>query len=191
MFMTFHELNIVGAWVNSPSRFEDDRGYFDEVARFGALSSFTGKEFLAAQLNQSHSKLGVIRGIHYSVGPAAQEKFVFCPSGVILDILVDLRLSSPTFGSWDTVTLSAENGKSVFIPAGVGHAFLSLEQNSISTYICSSEYEPHADRSINIFSPELSINLEPYTSKYGIKELILSPKDESAPVFEIATFTGN
>lgn len=165
----------------------DPRGTFSEKFRSQELNRIIGKDFRVAQINQSVSKNGVIRGIHWADNPPGQKKFVFCSYGQIVDVAVDLRKSSPTFGNWTSFTISSENGSSVFLDDGIGHAFLSLEAGSTVTYLCSEKYSPNTERSINPFDSFLAIDwksLIPNSS--SIDKFIVSTKDEMSMSLEAA-----
>lgn len=172
-------MKIKDAWIHRPIRHYDKRGHFEEQFKISQIESELGRTFSVKQVNQSISNKGVIRGIHYTDSPEGQAKYVSCPKGAIWDVVVDLRKDSPTYGHWDAVELSAENGLSVFISEGLGHAFLSLEDGSVANYLCTSEYAPDADRTINPLSAELAITFE----DSGINEFVLSAKDSEATDF--------
>ena len=177
--MPFQEMKIKGAWIHTPIRHNDDRGHFEEQFKLSQIESELGRTFAVTQVNQSVSKKGVIRGIHYTDSPEGQAKYISCPNGAIWDVVVDLRKDSPTYGQWDAVALSAENGLSVFISEGLGHAFLSLEDGSVANYLCTSEYVPEAERTLNPLSAKLAIDFE----SSGITEFSLSTKDSEAANF--------
>ncbi|MFM1787170.1 MAG: hypothetical protein RL228_1120 [Actinomycetota bacterium] len=172
-------MKIKGAWIHTPIRHNDERGHFEEQFKISQLESELGRSFTVKQVNQSVSNKGVIRGIHFTDSPEGQAKYVSCPKGAIWDVVVDLRKDSPTYGQWDAVELSAENGFSVFISEGLGHAFLTLEERSVANYLCTSEYSPEADRTINALSAKLAITFE----SSGITEFRLSAKDSEAADF--------
>lgn len=111
--------------------------------------------------------------------PGGQAKFVSCSRGKLWDVVVDLREDSSTYGQWDAEILTAENGKAVFLSEGLGHAFLSLEDGSIANYLCTNEYEPLYERTINPLSPKLEIAFKSYLDG----EFVLSEKDFNAPMF--------
>jgi dTDP-4-dehydrorhamnose 3,5-epimerase len=148
------------------------------------MSKELGFDFEVRQVNQSESQKGVIRGIHWTEGNPGQAKYVSCPKGALWDVVVDLRPESPTFGTWDAVLLTAENRKSLLISQGIGHAFLSLQNGTIANYLCSSEFDPVADRGLNPLDPDLAIDFKNVASQYGIDELIISAKDSGAISFE-------
>jgi dTDP-4-dehydrorhamnose 3,5-epimerase len=177
--MPFQEMKIKGAWIHTPIRHNDERGHFEEQFKISQIESELGRSFVVKQVNQSVSNKGVIRGIHYTDSPEGQAKYVSCPKGAIWDVVVDLRKDSSTYGKWDAVELSAENGLSVFISEGLGHAFLSLKDGSVANYLCTSEYSPDADRTCNPLSKNLAIAFE----ASGITEFSLSAKDSEAADF--------
>jgi dTDP-4-dehydrorhamnose 3,5-epimerase len=177
--MPFQEMKIKGAWIHSPLRLADERGHFEEQFKLSQIETVLGRTLIVKQVNQSASNKGVIRGIHYTDSPEGQAKYVSCPKGAIWDVVVDLRKGSPTYGQWDAIEISAENGLSVFISEGLGHAFLSLEDGSVANYLCSTEYNPDADRTIHALSPGLAINF----ASSGLSEFTLSPKDSNATNF--------
>lgn len=181
--MQFTPMTIDGAWVHAPIRHEDNRGHFEEQFKVSALESQLGRTFAVKQVNQSVSAKGVIRGIHFTDSPEGQAKYVSCPKGAIWDVVVDLRPESPTYGKWDAVVISAENGKSVFISEGLGHAFLSLNHNSVVSYLCSTEFNPSADKGFNPLSANLKNDFEAVAERFGISDFSMSLKDSSAPMF--------
>jgi dTDP-4-dehydrorhamnose 3,5-epimerase len=174
---------IEGAWVHTPTRHEDRRGHFEEQFKLSAIETQLGRSFRVKQVNQSVSAKGVIRGIHFTDSPEGQAKYVSCPQGALWDVVVDLRPQSPTYGKWDAVVISAENGKSVLISEGLGHAFLSLEDQSVANYLCTSEYQAEFDKIVNVFSPKLFISFEEIASVYGVAAFSFSTKDEEASIF--------
>lgn len=177
--MPFQEMKIKDAWIHTPIRHKDARGHFEEQFKVSQIESELGRTFVVKQVNQSVSNKGVIRGVHFTDSPEGQAKYVSCPKGAIWDVVVDLRKGSPTYGQWDAIVISAENGLGVFISEGLGHAFLSLEDGSVANYLCTSEYEPRADRTINPLSPKLAIAFD----SLGITDFTLSVKDSDAENF--------
>jgi dTDP-4-dehydrorhamnose 3,5-epimerase len=178
--MQFTPMAIDGAWVHTPTRHEDSRGHFEEQFKVSAIESQLGRTFAVKQVNQSVSAKGVIRGIHFTDSSEGQAKYVSCPKGAIWDVVVDLRPQSPTYGNWDAVVISAENGKSVLISEGLGHAFLSLEEDSVANYLCSSEYQAEFDKTVNVFSPKLAIDFEEIAAAHEVTVFSFSDKDEKA-----------
>ncbi len=182
--MPFEEMKIAGAWIHTPVRHTDSRGHFEELFKLSDLENEIGQKFEVAQVNQSVSNRGVIRGIHFTDSISGQAKYISCSKGEIWDVVVDLRETSPTYGEWDAALLSAENGKSVLISENLGHVFLSLQDGSVSTYLCTSEYSPTADRGYHPFSSRIGIDFDAIAHVHGISEFILSEKDSNAPDFQ-------
>lgn len=174
---------IHGTWFIEPNVFEDSRGNFHEVFKLSEIEKFTGRTFPVAQVNQSKSAAGVVRGIHWTDSTVGQAKFVSCPQGEVWDVVVDLREDSPTYGQWDAVVLSEQNNKCILISEGLGHAFLALKDDSVVNYLCTSEYEPASDRTVNPLSPSLAIPFEAIADERGISGLVLSEKDRQAKSF--------
>jgi dTDP-4-dehydrorhamnose 3,5-epimerase len=184
--MEFTPLTIAGAWVHTPSRHEDSRGHFEEQFKLSAIEEQLARSFTVKQVNQSVSGKGVIRGIHFTDSAEGQAKYVSCPKGAVWDVVVDLRPESSTFGKWDAVVLSAANGKSILISEGLGHAFLSLEDQTVVQYLCSSEYRKESDKALQPFSQHLNIGFSIACSLHGIEETFLSERDACAPEFHIS-----
>ena len=178
--MSFTPLKIQGSWVFEPRKFDDDRGSFHEVFKLSQISEVLGRAFEVKQVNHSISKAGVIRGIHWADVPPGQAKYVSCFRGSIWDVVVDIRVGSPTFGQWDAVDLSAENGKCVLIEEGLGHVFLALEDDSVVSYLCSEPFNPSAEHGINPLDQDVAI---PFSSKLNSSSFEISPKDSEAPSF--------
>jgi dTDP-4-dehydrorhamnose 3,5-epimerase len=181
--MPFELSSIEGLFIHSPNRHSDARGLFEEQFKLSQIQDELGIEFNVKQVNQSSSSKGVLRGIHLTDSAQGQAKYVSCSRGSVWDIALDLRIKSATYGQWVAQILSYENGKSALIPAGVGHAFLSLEDDTVVHYLCSSEYDPTSERTINPLSPKLAICFEDVMSEYSIEELLISEKDSAAPDF--------
>jgi dTDP-4-dehydrorhamnose 3,5-epimerase len=135
-------LTIEGAFEVTPVQFGDPRGSFLEWYRFDKLAEVVGHPLDLAQANLSTSARDVVRGIHFADVPPGQAKYVTCVSGVILDVIVDLRVGSPTFGAWEGVRLDDEERKAVYLAEGLGHAFCALTEGATVTYLCSSTYRP-------------------------------------------------
>ena len=178
--MSFTPLKINGSWLYTPKRFDDERGSFHEVFKLSTISELIGRSFEVKQVNQSLSKAGVIRGIHWADVPPGQAKYISCPRGALWDVVVDIRLGSPTFGHWDAVELSEANGQSILIEEGLGHAFLSLSDDTVATYLCTEPFTPTAEHGINPMDETLSI---PFESIWPTGNFLISPKDQDAPSF--------
>ena len=172
--MSVTNLDIPGSWVFTPKQFSDDRGTFFEWFQDDTFLDVTGHRLDLAQANCSISKKGTLRGIHFAEVPPGQRKYVTCLSGSVMDVLVDLRIGSPTFGEWRSVHLDAIDRRVVFIPNGVGHAFLALEEQTTVVYLCDSRFNPSREREINPMDPEIDIN---WPSGFELK---LSDKDANA-----------
>jgi len=173
--MKVRELAVTGAFEFTPRSFVDNRGLF--VAPFSeqAFVEATGRPMRVAQTNHSTSKRGVIRGVHFADVPPGQAKYVFCPRGALLDVVIDIRVGSPTFGAWDSVRCDDREYRAVFLPEGVGHAFLSLVDSSVMAYMCSTPYNPAAEHTINPLDPELGL---PWPEDV---RPVLSDRDAAAP----------
>ncbi len=180
--MQARELKIPGAFEFTPSVFPDDRGLFVSPFQEKAFIDAVGHPLRVAQTNHSQSRRGVIRGVHYADVPPGQSKYVHCPRGRLLDVLVDVRVGSPTFGVWDAVELSAEAFNSTYVPEGVGHALMALEDGSVTSYLCSEGYNPKAERGLNPIGLDL-----PWPADVTP---VLSPKDAEAPTLEEAEAAG-
>jgi dTDP-4-dehydrorhamnose 3,5-epimerase len=185
--MSFTPLKIQGSWVFTPTKFADERGSFHEVFKLSLISETLGKGFEVKQVNQSVSRAGVVRGIHWADVPPGQAKYVSCSKGSIWDFVVDIRVGSPTFGQFEGVHLSAENSKSVLIEEGLGHVFLSLEDDTVVNYLCSEEFSPRTERGINPLDTDLAI---PYASMWPAGNFEISHKDTEAPSLSEAERSG-
>jgi dTDP-4-dehydrorhamnose 3,5-epimerase len=155
--MEFRTFEIEGPLEIVPRKFEDDRGYFSEIFRLSSFAERVGPvEFV--QDNQSLSvRSGTIRGIHFQSHPKAQGKLVRCATGSVVDYAVDLRRDSPTYGQWVSIVLSATMMNQLWIPVGFGHAFCTLEPNSIITYRVTDYYSPEHDKGVAWNDPEIGI----------------------------------
>jgi dTDP-4-dehydrorhamnose 3,5-epimerase len=168
-------LSIEGAWAYTPRIFPDNRGLFHEWYRVGDFAGDLGYPLDLRQVNCSVSQQGVIRGIHFTAVPPGQAKYVFCPSGALLDVVVDLRVGSPTFLRWEVVRLDETDRRAVFLEHGLGHAITALSPTATAVYLCSSSYAPQTDYGIHPLDPDIGIQWPA-----GV-EMILSAKDEAAP----------
>jgi dTDP-4-dehydrorhamnose 3,5-epimerase len=177
--MQFTEQEIPGVWVIEPKVFNDPRGYFMEAFKQSEFEKHVGKvQFI--QDNESKSTFGVLRGLHAQTGEASQAKLVRVIEGTVLDVVVDARRDSATFGKFVAVELSAENKKQLFVPRGFYHGFLVLSPQAIFTYKVDNTYQPQTEVSLNYADPTVNIPW-PFRS-----ELILSPKDQNAPFIKDA-----
>jgi len=181
--MDFQSLGIDGAWIARSQFHQDDRGGFREWFRADELKKETDFDFGVVQANLSISRKDTLRGIHYSLAKAGQAKWVTCAAGSILDVVVDLRPTSPTFKKSIAVELSAERGEGLVIATGLGHGFLALEDQSVVSYLLTSEYSPDQEYGINPYDVELAIGWP-----NGIH--ILSQQDKNAPSLSDRTSQG-
>ncbi|RXK12260.1 dTDP-4-dehydrorhamnose 3,5-epimerase [Halarcobacter mediterraneus] len=174
--MTFIKTKISDVVICEPTIHGDNRGYFVETFRQDKLEEFIGYKINFCQDNESKSSKGVLRGLHYQLHPAAQTKLVRVISGRVLDVAVDIRKNSPTFGEYVAVELSSENKKQLLVPRGFAHGFVVLEDNTIFAYKVDNYYSPQNDRGI-AFDDE-SLNIDWILKK---EELKLSLKDTKQP----------
>ncbi len=167
--MKARELAVAGAYEFTPQVFADDRGMFVTTFEETAFTAATGTPmFPVRQMSFSLSRRGVVRGVHYTATPPGCAKLVHCPQGTVLDVVVDLRRGSPTFGRWDSVVLDRDGARSVYFPVGVGHMFVALADDSVMAYTLSAEYVADNERSISVLDPELNLpiptDIEPVMS---------------------------
>lgn len=155
--MRFEALAVPDAVVLTPQQHADSRGRFLEWFTQSSVIEAGGRSFSVAQANCSVSARGVLRGVHFADVPPGQAKYVTCISGSVLDVVVDVRVGSPTFGTWDSVVLDAVDHRAIYIPEGLGHAFLSLADESTVVYLCSTPYTPGAEHTVNPLDPALAI----------------------------------
>ena len=174
--MNFIRTNIPDVVICEPKVHGDDRGYFVETFRADKLEEFLGYKLNFTQDNESKSSKGVLRGLHYQLPPHAQTKLVRVISGRVLDVAVDIRRNSPTFGQHVAVELSADNKKQMLVPRGFAHGFVVLEDDTIFAYKVDNYYSPECDRGI-AFDDE-SLNIDWILEK---EELKLSDKDTKQP----------
>jgi dTDP-4-dehydrorhamnose 3,5-epimerase len=175
-------LAIDGVIEIRPRRFSDDRGFFSEVWREDRLAE-AGIEARFVQDNHSYSNVrGVLRGLHFQVPPAAQDKLVRVSRGAIFDVAVDIRSSSPTFGRWVGTVLSAAEWNQLFIPRGFAHGFVTLEDETEVLYKCSAPYAPEHERAVRFDDPVIGIDWP-----VPVETVILSDKDRSAPLLSALT----
>ena len=182
--MQVRPLRIDGAFEFTPVTHGDPRGFFLEWFKADVLEQATGRPFALRQANHSLSARGVLRGIHASAIPPGQAKYVYCPRGAVLDVAVDIRVGSPTFGQWDAVQLDDVDRRAVYLAEGLGHAFLSLRDDSAVTYLCTASYHPTGDFGTHPLDPDLGL---PWPSDI---EPQLSQKDSVAPTLRAAQEQG-
>lgn len=188
--MQVRELSIAGAWEITPRQFGDDRGVFLEWFKDGVFEEATGRSFDLQQANMSVSAAGVLRGVHFADVPPSQAKYVTCPRGAVLDVVVDVRVGSPTFGRWDSVLLDDVDRRAIFLSEGLGHAFCSLEDGSVVTYLCSAPYAPGREHGIHPLDPAVGIDWPTVGRDGSPLTFELSAKDQEAPTLAQARDAG-
>ncbi|WP_338894348.1 dTDP-4-dehydrorhamnose 3,5-epimerase [Streptomyces sp. TG1A-60] len=177
-------MRIEGAWAMQPPILSDSRGTFHEWYRAEDFRATLGHELTFAQANCSVSRRGVIRGVHFSDVPPGQAKYVKCVRGAVLDVVVDIRIGSPTYGEWEGVRLDDINHQAVYLASGLGHAFMALTDEATVVYVCSERYAPEREHAIHPLDPALGI-----AWPQGL-EHVLSAKDSRAPTLAQARSSG-
>ena len=177
--MQIKETKISGCFIIEPSIYQDSRGYFSETFNKAKLEELIGIPLEFVQDNQSVSKKHVLRGLHFQKGQYAQAKLGRVVRGRALDVVVDLRNGSPTFGDTFSIELSEQNSLQIFIPKGLAHGFLSLEDQTVFSYKCDAYYHPESEVGIRFDDPDLHIDWG-----VGKADLILSDKDRDLPFFK-------
>lgn len=183
--MSFRELAVPGAWEITPRIHGDDRGAFFEWFTDRGFAAMTGHRFDMRQANCSVSAAGVLRGLHFAQLPPGQAKYVTCVRGAVFDVVVDIRVGSPTFGRWDSVLLDEDSRRSVYLSEGLAHGFLSLRDGSTVMYLCSAPYDPRREHTIAATDPDIGIDWPVPTS-----DLLLSDRDAAAPSLAEAEAAG-
>jgi dTDP-4-dehydrorhamnose 3,5-epimerase len=178
------ELAVPDSYVLDLVPHGDARGRFTEWYRADVLAGAAGFGLTLAQANHSVSARGSLRGVHFALVPPGQAKYVYCPAGRVLDVVVDVRVGSPTFGVHDSVLLDSEQPRAVYLAEGLGHAFVSLTDASSVTYLVSSGYSPGREFGIDPLDPDLAL---PWPADL---EFELSAKDVAAPTLEQAREQG-
>ena len=168
--MNFIKANIPEVIIIEPKVFGDERGYFVETFRQGAFENFIGYRVNFCQDNESRSHHGVLRGLHYQLPPFAQSKLVRVIDGKVLDVAVDIRVGSPTFGEHVAVELSGKNKRQMFIPRGFAHGFVVLSETCTFTYKVDNYYAPQCDRGISFNDPTLDIDWQIDTTQLQLSE---------------------
>ena len=182
--MDIRELAVPDSYVLDLVAHGDARGRFTEWYRADVLADAVGYPLTLAQANHSVSARGVLRGVHFALVPPGQAKYVYCPAGRVLDVVVDVRVGSPTFGVHDSVLLDAEHPRAVYISEGIGHAFLALDDATSVTYLVSAGYAPDREFGISPLDPALDL---PWPADVDLE---LSAKDRAAPTLEEAQAQG-
>jgi dTDP-4-dehydrorhamnose 3,5-epimerase len=171
--MKVEKTAIEGVFIIEPKVFADDRGYFFESFNRKRFCELTGLDVDFVQDNESMSEANVLRGLHFQQPPHAQDKLVRVVRGSVVDVVVDLRVGSPTYGKHDKCFLSADNKRQFFVPKGMAHGFLTLEPGTIFSYKCSDYYYPETETGIAWNDSEIGVNWE-------VENPILSEKDKKA-----------
>lgn len=179
--MIAKETKLKGCFILEPKVFEDKRGYFFESFNQKKFNDLVGLEINFNQDNESFSTKGALRGLHYQVGEYAQAKLVRVIKGNVLDIAVDIRKDSPTFGEYVSLELSEENKAQLFIPRGFAHGFIVLSDSAIFSYKCDNFYNKESERGIIYNDKDLNIDW-----KFDEKEFIISEKDLKLPTLKEA-----
>jgi len=178
------ELSVPDSYEVSTDVFPDERGLFLNPFRADVLAEAIGHPLAVAQTNHSVSRAGVVRGVHFALLPPGQAKYVYCPRGAALDVVVDVRIGSPTYGRHDVVRLDDRDFRAVYLAEGLGHAVVALEDNTVVSYLCSTGYDPAREKGISPVDPALELPVPA-----GVTPL-LSPKDTAAPTLAGAAEQG-
>lgn len=177
--MIFEETFIKDCYIITPRLFEDHRGYFYESFNKKEFEQKTGLSIEFVQDNQSKSSKGVLRGLHFQKGEYAQAKLVRVLQGAVIDVCVDIRPNSATFGKYVSVRLDNTNHKQLFVPRGFAHGFAVLEDDTIFSYKCDNYYQKESEGGIMYNDPQININWELDTN-----DILLSEKDSELPSLE-------
>jgi dTDP-4-dehydrorhamnose 3,5-epimerase len=175
--MTITNTPLAGCFVITPRVFNDERGYFFETFNERSFNEVAGTKVHFVQDNQSYSTRGVLRGLHLQKGEHAQAKLVRVTKGEVLDVAVDLRKGSATYGQHYTVKLTAENNNQFFVPRGFAHGFLVLTDDAIFQYKCDNYYNKQSEGGLHYADPALAIDWQ-----FDAGELIVSDKDKELPL---------
>ncbi|GAA3166203.1 dTDP-4-dehydrorhamnose 3,5-epimerase [Planomonospora alba] len=183
--MESRKLSVEGAFEFTPRVFPDDRGVFVSPYQEAAFVEAVGHPlFPVAQSNHSNSRRGVLRGIHFTLTPPGTAKYVHCARGRAIDIIVDIRVGSPTFGRWDAAVLDPQTFRAMYFPPGVGHAFLALEDDTVMSYMLSERYVAANELALDPFDPAIGLELPE-----GM-EFVQSERDREAPTLAEARAAG-
>jgi dTDP-4-dehydrorhamnose 3,5-epimerase len=182
--MQFRRLNIPDAYEFTPRVFPDDRGLFLAPFQEEVFREAVGHPLRLGQSNQSVSRRGTIRGVHFADTPPGQGKYIYCARGSFLDVIVDLRVGSPAFGTWDSVLVDSREHRAVYLAEGLGHGIFTLEDDTVMAYLCSEPYNPTGEHGITPLDPALDL---PWPADI---EPVLSAKDRTAPTLAEARDQG-
>ena len=170
--------NLEDCYILEPDRFGDDRGYFSPYFIQNDLEKLDIKFEKVVQANRSKSSKGVVRGLHYQKDPKCQAKIVEVIKGAAIDVVVDIREGSPTYGMSTNVVLTPDNNRQLFVPRGFAHGFVSLEDDTIFQYLIDNDYAPDMEGGILWNDSDLGIDWQEMFEKYDIKNPNLSEKDK-------------
>ena len=170
---------IEDLYVIEPAVYNDERGFFYEFFNQKVFEEHTKQNIRFIQDNLAKSKKGVLRGFHFQKAPYAQTKLVSVLNGAVLDVVIDLRKNSKTFGRYFSIVLSAENKKQLFIPRGFAHAYLSLENDTLFYYKIDNIYHPQSEAGIRFDDPDVNVDWQ-----YDLSQIILSEKDQNLPLLK-------
>lgn len=169
--MHFIPTTIHDAFIVEPKIWGDSRGYFTETFRQDLFDAYIGRHIEFVQDNESKSSRGVLRGLHFQAGEAAQAKLVRVSLGRVIDVIVDLRQSSPTFKQWTAIELSEANHRQLFVPRGMAHGFVVLSDDAVFQYKVDNTYQPRAEHTLRYDDPDIAVAWPTHDA------LLLSPKD--------------
>ncbi len=175
--MKIRQLAVPGAWEVTPDLHGDGRGMFLEMYRADRIAAAAGAPLDLVQANLSVSRAGVVRGIHFTAVPPGQVKYVTCVRGAVRDVVVDIRVGSPTFGRWDAVRLDDETRRAVYVSDGLGHGYCALTDDATMLYLCSAGYRPDRERAVHPLDPDLGID-------WPATDPVLSERDRAAPTLK-------
>lgn len=181
--MDIYMSNIRDVWIVAPRQHSDSRGKLLEWYRFDRLTEVVGRPLRLAQANISISARGTTRGIHFADVPPGQAKYVTCDHGAVIDVIVDLRVGSPTFGQHEAIRLDEESRKALYISEGIGHGFCALTDDASLVYLFSENFAPEREHGVFPFDPALGI-------EWPVDEAVLSEKDATAPTLATAQERG-
>lgn len=183
--MRARELAVAGAFEFRTTGFADKRGMFSTPLDVDAVAEALGRPlFPVRQACVSRSRRGVFRGVHYTATPPGRAKYVWCAHGRCRDIVIDLRVGSPTFGRHEVVELDGDGARALYFPAGIGHAFLALQDDTVMSYLISGTYVPEHELALDPFDPTLGLDVP------GGPGLVLSERDRAAPTLAEARRQG-
>ncbi len=190
--MQARKLAVEGAIEFTPRVFPDDRGRFLSPFQEEAFAEAHGSPlFRVAQTNHSVSKRGVVRGVHYTVTPPGVAKYVYCARGKALDIVIDIRVGSPTFGKVDAVLMDQEHHRTMYFPVGVGHAFVALEDDTVMSYMLSGSYVAEQELALSALDPALNLpiddGIDPIVSDRDRVALTLAEAEQQGLLPDYAT----